>query len=346
MRVGIFGAGSIGCYIGANLIRVGVDVVLVARGRLRDEVATHGMQVSDVDGQRFWLAPSEVCIATDAAALADCDLVLVTVKSADTEMAAATLARLPVHRTRRVISFQNGVRNADQLRLDLPNATVIAGMVPWNVLWKSAACFHRGTSGELMIDACADGAQLVADLFNRAGLDTLLRKNLGAVLWGKLLLNLNNPINALSGLPLRQQLANRGYRRILATLMREALRVMDAADVRPARAARLPPRLVPWVLDLPDWLFLRVASSMLKIDPQARSSMWEDMQRGRATEIDYINGEIVRLAASVGESAPLNQALIELVHKTELAYKTEHTPGGAAPMSPSAVSAALNRRPL
>jgi len=338
VRVGIFGAGSIGCYIGAWLIRAGVDVVLIGRERLRDEVAAHGMQVSDVDGQRFRLAPSEVRIATDSAALADCDLVLITVKSADTEMAAAALARLPAHPTRRVISFQNGLRNADQLRLSLPGVTVIAGMVPWNVLWKAGARFHRGTSGELMIDAHVGDAQTAADLFNHAGLDTLLRKNIGAVLRGKLLLNLNNPINALSGLPLRQQLANRGYRRILAALMREGLMVMRAARVLPAKAARLAPRWVPWVLDLPDAIFMRVASSMLKIDPQARSSMWEDLQRGRVTEIDYINGEIVRLAATAGVDAPMNRALVELMHKIEC------IPGGAVPMSPEALSAALKRR--
>ncbi len=338
MRVGIFGAGSIGCYIGACLIRAGVDVVLIGRERLRDEVTAHGMQVSDADGLCFRLEPSEVCIAIDAAALANCDLVLVTVKSADTEMAAAALTRLPVNRMRRVISFQNGVRNADQLRLGLPNVTVIAGMVPWNVVWKSAARFHRGTSGELMIDARADGAQMAAEMFNRAGLATLLQKNLVAVLWGKLLLNLNNPLNALSGLPLRQQLANRGYRRILAALMREGLTVMRAAGVLPAKAARLPPRWVPWVLDLPDALFVRVASSMLKIDPEARSSMWEDLQRGRATEIDFINGEIVRLAATVGVDAPMNRALVELMHKIEC------IPGGVAPMSPEVLSVALDRR--
>lgn len=338
MRVGIFGAGSIGCYIGACLIRAGVDVVLIGRERLRDEVAAHGMRVSDADGLRFGLEPSEVCIATDAAALVGCDLVLVTVKSADTEMAAAALARLPASRTRRVISFQNGVRNADQLRLSLPNVTVMAGMVPWNVVWNFAARFHRGTSGELMIDARADGAQMAADMFNRAGLATVLKKNLVAVLWGKLLLNLNNPINALSGLPLRQQLAIRGYRRILAALMREGLTVMRASGVLPAKAARLPPRWVPWVLDLPDAIFMRVARSMLKIDPEARSSMWEDLQRGRVTEIDYINGEIVRLASTVGVDAPLNRAMVDLMHKIEC------IPGDAAPMSPEALSAALDRR--
>ncbi len=338
MRVGIFGAGSIGCYIGACLIRAGVDVVLLGRERLREEVAAHGMRVTDADGLDFRLQPGQVNVAIAADALADCTLILVTVKSADTETAAAAIALLPPLSARRVVSFQNGVRNAEQLRLGLAGIPVLAGMVPWNVVWNADAHFHRGTSGALMIDTAGKGAAAIADLLGRARLRTLLRRDLTAVLWGKLLLNLNNPINALSGLPLRQQLATRGYRRLLAALMREALAVMRSAGICPAKAAKLPPWLVPWVLDLPDGLFLRVASSMLKLDPQARSSMWEDLQRGRATEIDYINGEIVRLATQAGVAAPLNQALVELVHKIE------RLPRAVVSMSPEALSAVIDRR--
>jgi 2-dehydropantoate 2-reductase len=335
MRVGILGAGSIGCYIGACLIRGGVDVVLVGRERLRDEVAAHGMRITDADGASFELQPGQVHIALTTEVLADCDLILVTVKSADTEDAAAAIAQLPPLPGRCVLSFQNGVRNAELLRQGLRDITVLAGMVPWNVVWNADAHFHRGTSGELMIAAENPAAAAVATLLNGAQLRTLLRRDLLAVLWGKLLLNLNNPVNALSGLPLRQQLATRGYRRLLAALMREALSVMGHAGVHPAKAARLTPRLVPWVLDLPDAWFLRVASSMLKIDPQARSSMWEDLQRGRRTEIDYINGEVVRLAAESGIAAPLNQALVELVHRIEGGA------GATVSMSPEDLSAAV-----
>jgi 2-dehydropantoate 2-reductase len=170
-----------------------------------------------------------------------------------------------------------------------------------------------------------------------AGLATRSNAQLANVLWGKLLLNLNNPINALSGLPLRQQLAERGYRLILAALMREALALMAAAGIRPAKAAALPPRWLPTLLRMPDAIFLRLASAMLKLDPQARSSMAEDMDRGRATEIDYINGEVVRLAASIQRTAPLNAALVALVHAAEA---THHSPR----LSANALAQALGLR--
>ena len=339
MRVGILGAGSIGCYIGAHLVRAEVATVLIGRQRLRDELATHGMRVTDVEGGDFKLSADALDVDTDPMRLGECDLILVTVKSADTAAAAAALSRLPEREGRCVISFQNGVRNADQLREVVRSATVLAGMVPWNVVWKAGAHFHRGTSGELMIEKLGTAAVEAAALLERAGLRTELRADLRDVLWGKLLLNLNNPVNALSGLPLRQQLATRGYRRIVAALMREALQVMRAADVRPAKAARLPPSWIPRVLDLPDALFLRVAGAMLRIDPEARSSMWEDLQRGRVTEVEFINGEVVRLARSIGRQAPLNQAMVALVREVETLPL-----GSSASYSAGSLAAALKQR--
>jgi len=71
------------------------------------------------------------------------------------------------------------------------------------------------------------------------------------------------------------------------------------------------------VLALPDWLFFRVAAAMLRIDPEARSSMWEDLERGRTTEVDFINGEVVRLAREVGVEAPYNARAVDLVREAE-----------------------------
>ena len=116
------------------------------------------------------------------------------------------------------------------------------------------------------------------------------------VQWGKLLLNLNNALNALSGLPLATQLADRRWRLLLAAQIEEALAVLKAAGIAPARIEGVPPRLIPSILRLPDWLFRLVARRMLAIDPAARSSMWEDLAARRPTEIDYLQGAILALA--------------------------------------------------
>ena len=140
---------------------------------------------------------------------------------------------------------------------------------------------------------------------------------MAAVQWGKLLLNLNNPINALSGLPLKEELAQRDYRRCLAMLMREALAVLAAARITPARLTPLPAAWLPRLLELPDALFTRLASRMLAIDPLARSSTYDDLRAGRRTEIDFINGEIVGLARSLDMEAPANARMIALIRDAE-----------------------------
>ncbi|HWT14749.1 MAG TPA: 2-dehydropantoate 2-reductase [Patescibacteria group bacterium] len=317
MRVGIFGAGSIGAYLGAMLARSGADVVLLGRPALADAAALHGLRVSDNDGCD--VCQRDVVVGVSHEVLRDRQLIFVTTKSADTDEAGATLARLFGNgEGRSIVSFQNGVGNADVLRRHLPCARVFAGMVPYNVVWHAPAHFHRGTSGALMIEA-KPGADAIVALLRVAGLVAETRPDLVAVLWGKLLLNLNNPVNALTGMPLKQQLLDRGCRRIVSALMREGLRVLDAAGIVPAKAGKVGPRLVPLILDLPTVLFARVAASMLKLDDDARSSMWDDLNKRRRTEIDWINGEIVRLAERHHSAAPLNAAVIALIREAEAA---------------------------
>jgi 2-dehydropantoate 2-reductase len=91
--------------------------------------------------------------------------------------------------------------------------------------------------------------------------------------------------------------------------------VMKRVGIRPAKLGKVPPALIPAILELPDWLFTRIAASMLKVDENARSSMAEDLERGRQPEIDWLNGEIVRLAHASGMEAPVNAVIIAEVKK-------------------------------
>lgn len=313
--IAVMGAGSIGCYVGGRLAAAGADIVLIGRERLARELATHGLHLSDYRGVSAALPPDRFVYSTDAATAANADLVLVTVKSAGTAGAARELARL-LRPDAIVVSLQNGIGNADTLRAALVSQTVLAGMVPFNVVQRGEGAFHQGTEGELDVERHGR-LDVFVPLFERAGLPLRQHQDLRPVQWGKLLLNLNNPINALSDLPLKTQLSQRPYRRCLALAQREALTLLAVAGIRPARLTPLPPRWIPHVLTLPDPLFRVVAARMLAIDPLARSSMWEDLQAQRATEVDWINGEIVALAGRLGGAAPVNAALVALVHAAE-----------------------------
>lgn len=314
-RIAVMGAGSIGCYVGGRLAAAGADVVLIGRERLGREIAAHGLQLSDYRGTHAAVAPGAIGFATSAEAAADAGLVLVSVKSAATSGAAQELAAvLPASCL--VVSLQNGIGNAERLREHLSTQTVLAGMVPFNVVQGGAGRFHQGSEGELETEAHAALAPFLG-AFARAGLPLRQRAALAPVQWAKLVLNLNNPINALSNLPLKAELSQRGYRCCLAAAQREALALLAAAGIAPARLAALPTRWIPYVLDLPDALFRVVAARMLAIDPLARSSMWEDLQAQRPSEVDWINGEVVRLAQRLGRTAPVNARLVALMQQAE-----------------------------
>lgn len=314
-RIGIFGAGSVGCYLGGRLAAAGVPVTLVGRERLLRITAEHGLTTTDYQGHHAHVRPDEFRFSTRAADLADADVVLVTVKSAATADAGRALAEVLPAGTP-VVSFQNGIHNAATLQALLPDQPVFAGMVPFNVLDRGQGGFHQGSAGALELARDTRLMPLVAELA-AAGLAPVCHADMPAVLWGKLLLNLNNPVNALSGLSLREELSQRSFRRCLALAQREALAVMSAAGIRPARVTAVPPSWLPRVMDVPDALFRRLASRMLAIDPLARSSMWEDLEAGRRTEIDWINGEVVAQAARLGMPVPVNARLVALIRDAE-----------------------------
>ncbi|MFE8070303.1 2-dehydropantoate 2-reductase [Marinobacteraceae bacterium S3BR75-40.1] len=314
-RIAIFGAGSIGCYLGGRLLATGAEVAMIGRPRLQETIHRHGLTATDYQGYRVEWAPAQCRYHTDPAEAAGADLALLTVKSAATEDAGRQLARV-LKPGAVVVCFQNGVSNADRLQPLLPEQTVLPGMVPFNVLQQSPGHFHQGTEGHLMVQQ-HPALDAASGLFEHAGLPLEQRSDMLSVLWSKLILNLNNPINALSGIPLKEELEQRDYRRCLALAQSETLYLLRQADIKTVRVTSLPTPLIPWLLRLPDAIFTRLAQQMLAIDPIARSSMWEDLQAGRPTEIEYINGEVVALARRLNLRAPVNQALINLIHDTE-----------------------------
>lgn len=316
-KICIVGAGSIGCYLGGRLLAAGADVALVGRARIGDELRAHGLTLTDYRNGRWQVQEAEIGYTTDPSAAADADLVLVTVKSAATQSVADELK--PVLRAGAVVvSFQNGLRNADVLRAALPQQIVLAGMVPFNVMQPGPGAFHQGTAGELEV-AASPALQPFVDDFRRAGLPLTERTDMAAVQWAKLLLNLNNAINALANRPLKEELSQRAYRRCLALAQTEALRLLSRAGIRPAKLTPIPPAWIPRLLATPDAVFARLAGKMLAMDPLARSSMSDDLAAGRMTEVDWINGEVVRLAERLGQRAPINAQLCAMVHAAESA---------------------------
>ena len=318
-KIVIAGAGSVGCYVGGTLALAGRGVTALMRPALADMIAANGFKIRDLKANERHVAPAQIKLSTGPAlAFKNADVILVTVKSLGTREMAELIARhAPSSAT--VISLQNGVDNARVLRERLgPGCKVFAGMVPFNVMQLhntgQPPLFLRATSGTIQIEA--SDAHLSAQL-NVPGLPVSQSTNMTNVLWSKLVINLNNAVNALAGIPLRDELHGKRWRLILARQMDEALSVLKGADITPAAIEGVKPALMAKALRLPAPLFRLAASTSLAIDPEARSSMWEDLERRRMTEIDYLQGAILRLAEKHGVATPLTRRIIDLIKTAE-----------------------------
>ena len=327
--IAIAGAGSIGCFVGGMLAAGGHRVALLARPRVIEEIESNGLRLTSFDGSERQIASNQLTLSEHPSILADAGAVLVTVKSADTADIADIIARhAPADAV--IVSLQNGIGNVAVLRQRLPGRRVLAGMVPFNVGSRGDGRFHRATSGDIVIEQ--DDTDLARRL-SVPGLKVRATSDIAGVQWGKLLVNLNNALNALGDLPLRHQLAQRSWRRLFADQLAEGLEAVRSEGVRPVSSTPVPAGWTPHLLRLPDTLFATLLGGTMKIDAEARSSMWEDLQRGRRTEIDYLQGVIIAIAERRGLQVPLSRRVVALIKSAE------ETANGSPGLTPEQIRA-------
>jgi 2-dehydropantoate 2-reductase len=316
-RIVVAGAGSIGCFVGGMYAAAGRNVALLARPRVIEDIESNGLRLTSFSGLDRRIASNRLTLSEDPSSLAEAGVVLVSVKSTDTAEIAELIAR-HARPDAVIVSLQNGVGNVSVLRERLPGRRVLAAMVPFNVIGLGQGRYHRATSGDIVIEQ--DGAG-TADELSLPGLKIRPSRNIAGVQWGKLLVNLNNALNALADLPLRKQLAQRDWRMLLADQMAEGLAAVKAAGIRPLSSTPIPTSWTPPLLRLPDAVFGMLLGRTMKIDPEARSSMWDDLQRGRRTEIDHLQGVITAIADRHGLQVPLSRRIVALIKCAEAAGK-------------------------
>ena len=317
LRVGVFGAGAIGGYLGVRLSAAGAAVTLVGRSSLVE--LRPRLRAVALDGTERWPAPS-LQVSDAPGALAGVDVVLVTVKSRSTAEAAELLAGILGPEVT-VVSFQNGLNNASTLRRAL-GPRVVAGMVSFNVSREDGgARLRQATRGPVVAGngqgAHADRVRSLAAAFEAGGLPLRRHAGIDDVLAGKLLLNLNNGVCAATGLAITDSLRSRDARWCLARCMLEGLATLRRAGYRPTSVLGLPPGLIARILLLPDAILLRIARRMVSAEPGARLSTLQDLDAGKPTEIDELNGAIATLARTHDVPAPANATITEIVHELE-----------------------------
>lgn len=308
MQITVIGAGAIGGFFAGLWSQAGLNVTLLGRARQAAEYA-NGITVSDAQG---WQGHGQPHFTSDPAALAHADLIVLTVKCTATLNAAADIAAHARAGTV-VLSLQNGVSNATDLAAALPDFTVLPGMVGFNVVPTGPASWQKVVSGHVNAQRHPVLDPLAA--INIAPVEQVA--DMEPIAWGKLLLNLNNAINALSNVPLRDELWQWHYRRVFAAAQRETLNVLKQANIKPAKVGAMSPVLMPLFLSLPDFIFRPIANRLMQISPTARTSMCEDFAQGKPSEIDFLNGEVTDLANRYAIPAPVNHRIVELVRDAE-----------------------------
>lgn len=314
-QIVVLGAGSVGCFIGGAWHAAGLSVSFIGREKIAADVAEHGIKLSDLEGWKTRIPPAEARFSIKPAALAKADIILLCVKNSGTVAAGRQIAahakRKPV-----IISFQNGVSNVEVLKGMFPKFEVLQGMVPFNVAYRGEGRWHKGVEGTLVASDSAT-TRMLAERVPSGPAKLQLARDMSGIAWGKLLLNLNNAVNALSGMTLLEELNQRDYRRVVAASMVEALEILKAAKIEPAQLGPIPPKLLPHAIAAPDFIFRNLLLRIQKIDAEARSSMYDDLAANKPTEIDHLNGEVVKLAEKMGRDAPVNRAIVELVKQRE-----------------------------
>jgi 2-dehydropantoate 2-reductase len=291
MRVAIFGAGAVGSVLGALLSRKN-DVVLIGRPAHVRAIKRAGLRLEGTTRGRF-----AVEATTSPAAVADADLVFLSVKSFDTPAAAVALRRARLKAP--LVTLQNGLTNIAVLAKRLPGTPLVGGSLVLGALFVAPGRVRHTGAGRAIVGRVAgrpSPAAAVARLLRDAGVPTTVTGDLQSVLWQKAIVNAAvNPLTAL--LRCRNaELLERPEAMLLAQLAAE-----EATQV--ARAARIRVKRDPW----PGIV------QILRETSENRTSMLQDVEAGRQTEIEAITGEIVRVAHARRVPVPVNEALLRLV---------------------------------
>jgi 2-dehydropantoate 2-reductase len=293
------GAGAVGCYYGGMLARAGHQVMLIGRTKHVEAIRQHGL-LMDTTGFR---AHVPVGASTQVSDIQDASLVLCCVKSSDTENAATMMAPF-VGPDATVLSLQNGVDNAERLRAQLLHTVYPAVVYVAVEMMGPGHVKHHGR-GEIVVGPSAMSTEMLEDFAN-AGVPVQVSENVAGELWAKLILNCAyNAMSAITKLPYGVLFENEGARDLMRLVVNECLAVAQRESI---------------TLRDDSWEGVeRIAATM----SGQFSSTAQDLMRGRRSEIDHLNGYIVRSGKSVAIDTPANQALYSIVKLLESAFTAD-----------------------
>ena len=291
IRVAVLGAGAVGCYYGGMLARAGHAVTLIGRPAHVEAFRARGLRF---EGLKFD-ETVPVQADTEASAVRGARLVLFCVKSTDTEQAAAQIAPF-LEADAAVVNLQNGVDNTERIQARVAPPVIPAVVYVATEMAGPGHLKHHGR-GDLVIGsphAAWNGS--IKAWFEAAGVPVVVSDNVAGELWAKLVVNCAyNALSAITQLPYGRMIEGAGVREVMRDVVEETLAVAKASGVA----------MAPDLLDRA----YRIAPAM----PTQYSSTAQDLARGKPTEIEHLNGYVVRRGEALGVPTPVNRLLLALV---------------------------------
>ena len=304
MKIAIVGPGAMGSLFGAFLARSGEDVwILDHRGDRATHIEKSGIKVEGISGN----FRASVKATTDPKKISTAELVILCVKSYDTETAAKKIKSLLSEETL-ILTLQNGLGNIQIIEDAVDSEKIIAGVTSHGATLLGWGHVKHAGKGETIIGRL-DGAltgrlRTIASIFKKAGFDTRSSKDIKGLIWSKLIINVGiNGLTAVTRLNNGRLVEYEGVREVMRAAVSEAVKI--------ARRKR-----IKLAYDDP----IQKVESVCRATSGNISSMLQDVLHKRKTEIDFINGAIVRQAKGLGIATPTNETLMELVKTVEESY--------------------------
>lgn len=295
MKVAVMGAGAVGCYFGAMLARHGHDVVLIGRPQHVEAIRNNGGVKLD---SKVFTGVIPIGAATEPAGVQGADVVLFCVKSGDTESAGRSMAPF-LKDSATILSLQNGVDNPDRLQPLLRQVVVPAAVYVATEMGGPGHVIHHGR-GDLVIGASAASESIAAQL-SAAAIPTKVSDRVIDQLWAKLVINCAyNALSAVAQLPYGRLFDVNGVREVMRNVVEECAAIADALGVA-----------------LPNDMYASVVA-LVSAMPNQYSSTAQDVARGRPSEIDFLNGYVVRKGRELNIPTPVNLTLHSMVKLKEL----------------------------
>jgi 2-dehydropantoate 2-reductase len=314
MRIGIIGAGAVGGTLAALLARAGHEIAVTARGENLETIRLHGIRVDGGFGTHVARVDAHPHLREAP------DLAILATKAQDAEAALAT--ELPRLEGVPLLVVQNGLGGLDVAHRIAPASPLIGGLALFAASYLEPGHVTVTGANPVIVGAAAgtDPALFsqIADVL-RDAMPIEVTPDIVGAQWTKLLINHVNALPAITGMSVQQVVADRGLRRAMTASMRETVRIARRAGVRFARVQGVSGRVLDLVGTLPlgvGGLFPRLLARRMGSVPNPGSTL-QSIRRGQRTEIDFLNGAVLEVADRVGTPAPVNRAIVAMVHEVE-----------------------------